>query len=215
MKKIVVMIFVVLLVSLGACSFKAPSSSLDSDTGNLGGSNNGNNEVSEDSGTDAGTSEGAEDTAVGILGSFSATDLEGNEIDESVLADYKLTMVNVWATFCSPCIREMPDLGELASEYKEQGVQIVGMVSDVLDSDGSLSQTQVDTAKEIVDKTKAEYLHILPSEDLFGLLYQITSVPTTFFVDSEGNQVGGVYVGSKSKEAWKSIIDETLKEVSE
>ena len=39
---------------------------------------------------------------VAILSSFTAEDLEGNEVDQSVLSDYNLTMVNVWATFCSP-----------------------------------------------------------------------------------------------------------------
>ncbi len=151
----------------------------------------------------------------GILSSFSTTDISGTDVDESALADYELTMVNVWATFCSPCIREMPDLGELAEEYKAKGVQIVGLVSDVLDSDRTINQSQLNTAKEIVDKTNADYIHLLPSNDLIGLLSQISSVPTTFFVDKDGNQVGSAYLGSKSKADWKSIIDKTLSEVSE
>ncbi len=150
----------------------------------------------------------------GILSDFSATDISGTAVDESILSDYDLTMVNVWATFCSPCIREMPDLGELAAEYKDKGVQIVGLISDALDSDGSISQSQVNTAQEIVDKTNADYIHILPSNDLFGLLSQISSVPTTFFVDKNGNQVGSAYLGSKSKADWQAIIDQTLAEVS-
>ncbi len=153
-------------------------------------------------------------TENGLLSSFSATDIFGSEIDESVLADYDLTMVNVWATFCSPCIREMPDLGELAAQYKEKGVQIVGLVSDVLDSDRTINQDMLNTAREIVDKTKADYIHILPSNDLLGLLSQINSVPTTFFVDKDGNQVGSAYLGSKSKADWEAVIDKTLAEVS-
>ncbi len=154
------------------------------------------------------------ETSTGILSDFSAADISGAAIDESILSDYDLTMVNVWATFCSPCIREMPDLGELAEEYKEKGVQIVGLVSDVLNSDRTINQEQVSTAQEIIHKTKAEYIHILPSNDLFGLLSQISSVPTTFFVDKEGKQVGSAYLGSKSKSDWQAIIDRTLAEVS-
>ncbi len=152
---------------------------------------------------------------VGVLSSFTATDLNGTEIDESILADYELTMVNVWATFCGPCLREMPDLGELAKEYESKGIRIVGMISDVLDSSGKIDSKQVATAKDIVTQTKADYLHILPSEDLFGLLSQIQSVPTTFFVDKGGNQVGQAYIGSRSKADWKTIIEKTLAEVSE
>lgn len=154
-------------------------------------------------------------TQNGILSSFSATDISGAEVDEAILADYDLTMVNVWATFCSPCIREMPDLGELAEEYNEKGVQIVGLVSDVLNSDRTINQDILDTAMEIVEKTNADYMHILPSNDLLGLLSQINSVPTTFFVDKDGNQIGSAYLGSKSRDDWKAIIDKTLAEVSQ
>ncbi len=88
----------------------------------------------------------------------------------------------------------------------------MGIISDVLDSAGKIDSKQVSTAKDIVAQTKANYLHILPSEDLFGLIYQIQSVPTTFFVDENGNQVGKAYIGSRSKADWKTIIDETLEE---
>lgn len=152
-------------------------------------------------------------TQTGVLSSFSTTDLDGNAVDQSMLADYDLTMVNVWATFCSPCINEMPDLGELAQEYQDKGVQIIGLVSDVLNTDGTISDTQVETAREIVSETGANYTHLLPSKDLFGVLAQISAVPTTFFVDSEGAQVGSAIVSAQSKEQWVQTIDEMLAEV--
>lgn len=156
----------------------------------------------------------SEDTAqTGVLSAFSTTDLEGNAVDQSMLADYDLTMVNVWATYCGPCISEMPDLGALAAEYKDKGVQIVGLVSDVLDADGTVSDSQVETAKEIVAETGAAYPHLLPSDDLLGILSQIYAVPTTFFVDSEGRQVGSAILSAQSREAWAETIDGLLAEV--
>lgn len=149
----------------------------------------------------------------GVLSSFTATDLEGNEVDQSVLADYDLTLVNVWATFCGPCLREMPDLGELAGEY--ENVQFIGLVSDTLNSDGSLSESQIETARDIVAQTGADYLHLLPSSSLMGLLSQIYAVPTTFFVDQEGRQVGSTYMKSMSKEEWIKVIDQVLAEAAE
>lgn len=156
-----------------------------------------------------------QDTTVqaGVLSNFSSTDLEGNPVDQSILADYDLTMVNVWATFCGPCINEMPDLGELAAEYADKGVQIIGLVSDAMDSDGTVSDSQVETAREIVAETGADYLHLLPSADLYGVLSQIYAVPTTFFVDSEGAQVGDAIVTAQSKEKWIETIDSILAEV--
>ncbi|MGI6007038.1 MAG: TlpA family protein disulfide reductase [Ruminococcus sp.] len=159
------------------------------------------------------TAEQSEDW--GVLGEFTAEDLEGNEVTEDILADYDLTLVNVWATFCSPCLREMPALGELAAEYQPEGVNVIGIVSDTLTSEGEIDESQVDLAAELAEETKAEYTHILPSQDLFGLLGQIYAVPTTFFVDSEGRQVGDTYMQAMTKEELAELIDRYLEEVRE
>lgn len=164
-------------------------------------------------GSQSAASASTEETLPGLLSSFTATDLEGNEVDQSILEGYDLTMVNVWATFCGPCIKEMPDLGELAAEYRDKGVQIVGLVSDTLNSDGTLSDSQVELARDIVDQTGADYPHLLPSPDLFGILSQISAVPTTFFVDHEGNQVGVAFSRSLDRESWVRVLDEHLAEV--
>lgn len=165
--------------------------------------------------TDSQSDAGQTTEQAGVLSSFSTTDLDGNTVDQSVLADYDLTMVNVWATFCRPCIKEMPDLGELAQEYADQDVQIVGLVTDVLNTDGTISEEQVQTARDIVEQTGANYLHLLPSTDLFGVLGQISAVPTTFFVDSEGKQVGSAIISAQSKDKWVETIDAMLAEVQE
>ena len=164
-----------------------------------------------DAGDTSQSDSGAQEAA-GLLSSFSTTDLEGNSIDQSILEGYDLTMVNVWATYCTPCLQEMPDLGELASEYEDKGVQILGLVSDVLNSDGTISDSQVETAQEIVEETGASYQHLLPSADLLGLLSQIYAVPTTFFVDSQGRQVGSAYLSAKEKDEWAEIIESMMEE---
>lgn len=160
------------------------------------------------------SSSALEEETPGVLSSFTAVDLEGNDITQSVLEGHTLTMVNVWATFCTPCIGEMPDLGELAAEYEEKGVQIIGLVSDVLDAEGAVDEDQLSLAQDIVEQTGANYLHIIPGSDLYPLLYQITSVPTTFFVDETGTQVGYTYLGAKEKEDWQAILDDLLEEVA-
>lgn len=145
---------------------------------------------------------------------FKTVTLDGEEVDQDIFSDYDLTMINVWATFCSPCLREMPDLGEIHEEYKDKSVQIVGIVSDVLDSNGKLVQSQLDTAREIVEETGAGYTHLLPNYDLMmAKLKDVSVVPTTFFVDKDGNLVGEDQLGSKSKEDWIKLIDKYLGEV--
>ena len=151
------------------------------------------------------------DASAGAYGSFETTDLAGNVVSADVFADHKLTMINVWATYCSPCLQEMPELGELSKEYKDKGVQIIGIPIDTLEQDGTWSQSQVANAASLASQTGADYLHILPSQDLIQAgLSDIYAVPTTFFVDGSGNVTGDTYMGSKSKKEWEKIIDQTL-----
>lgn len=146
-----------------------------------------------------------------ILGEFTASDLAGNEVTQAVFEGHPVTMVNVWATFCGPCLSEMPDLGALHEEYSEQGFQIIGIVADALAQDGSVSQEQVELAQQIAEETGAKYLHLLPSEDLTArLLWQVNSVPTTIFVDETGALIGKGYLGSRDADSWRAIIEEKL-----
>ena len=149
---------------------------------------------------------------------LTAHDMDGNEVDASLFADYKLTVVNVWATYCGPCLQEMPDLGELAGEYAEKGVQVVGVVGDVLASDGSISQSQMEKAAQIIEQTGADYLHIPMDLDLYQgeLGTSLYAFPTTYFVDSQGRPVGNGLVGMvPSKEAWQAYIDAHLDAVEQ
>lgn len=138
---------------------------------------------------------------------FTANDLDGNAVDQSVLANKKLTMMNIWATFCGPCINEMPELGELAAAGGDD-YQIIGVCSDL---DGS--ENMLEEAKAIVSQTQANYLHLQPSESLYPVLTASSSVPVTFFFDSEGKLVGKGIVGAQKKETWSQIISERLEMV--
>ena len=149
-----------------------------------------------------------------LFGTFTATTLEGESASEEIFSGHKLTMVNIWATFCSPCINEMPSLGELSSEYGDD-FQIVGIVVDAADKNGNPLSKQKADAREIVSFTKADYLHLLPSPDLNrAYLYGVQSVPETVFLDENGCQVGQRYIGARSKAEWKSIIDSLLEELA-
>ena len=148
------------------------------------------------------------------FGKFTATDLNGNEVTQDIFSNKDLTMINIWATFCPPCLEEMPELGALSTEYADKGFQIIGIVADAQDSSGAISASQVDLAKEIVQKTGASYTHLLPSEDLIRIkLNAVSAVPETVFVDKNGDIVGEPMVGSRSKDDWKAIIDTYLEEV--
>lgn len=138
---------------------------------------------------------------------FEARAMDGSTVTSDIFSQSRLTMVNVWATYCSPCLNEMPDLGELAQEYDTEDFQIIGIVSDVLDGsdDGS-----ADYAAKLISQTGAAYPHLLLNESLYyALLSDVMAVPTTFFFDQDGNLLDTV-VGSQDKAAWKEDIDGLL-----
>ena len=139
---------------------------------------------------------------------FTAKDFEGNEVDQSVFANTKLTMMNVWATFCGPCIREMPELGELAAEGGTE-YQIIGVCTDLDDTEEMLKEAQ-----DIVAETGASYLHLQPSESLLPVLTASSAVPVTFFFDSEGKLVGQGITGALDKARWEKELQARLEIVN-
>lgn len=145
------------------------------------------------------------------LSNFATLDLYGEPVTQSIFSDYDLVMVNVWGTFCGPCIKEMPYLGEINREYQEKGFAIIGIVADVKDKDGALDEEQILLSQKIATDTGADYLHLIPSTNLDkGLMKDVMYIPHTVFVDSNGNIVSKEYVGGRSKEEWIKIIESML-----
>lgn len=138
---------------------------------------------------------------------FEGIDIEGNEVSSDVFAQSKLTMVNVWATYCNPCLSEMPILGELASEYDAEDFQLIGIISDVQEK---ATQKELDKAANLIEQTNADYSHLLLNESVYyALLTEVVAVPTTFFIDEEG-VVLDVVIGAMDKVTWKEKIDGLL-----
>ena len=140
---------------------------------------------------------------------FEANTVDGAVWNSEKFANSKLTMINVWATYCNPCLAEMPDLGELATEYDAADFQLIGIVSDVMAEDGA---DAVDYAKELIAETKANYPHLLLNESLYtSFVGAVSAVPTTFFVRQDGSLVGYL-TGAMAKENWKALIDDLLED---
>lgn len=156
--------------------------------------------------------EDADDAKTGSLGDFSMKDIEGNDYTQEMFADYELTMVNVFTTWCTPCINEIPDLEKLRNEMADQGVNVVGIVLDAADGTGGTDEEAVEKAKTLAERTGVTYPFLIPDAGLLnGRLSGINAVPETFFVDKDGNIVGETYSGSRSLEEWKSVVEQELK----
>ena len=151
------------------------------------------------------------------LGSFTSVDLDGNEVTEAVFSDKDVTILNVWATFCGPCLAEMPDLAVLSEELPDNA-QVIGVVIDTptADSEGGAAvdlwggdADNLDLAREICSETGVKYTNILASESVAKAFEGVVAVPTTFILDKSGNLVCKPIVGA-DVEGYKKAVEDYL-----
>jgi Thiol-disulfide isomerase and thioredoxins len=136
---------------------------------------------------------------------FTAKDLDGNEVTDSIFKEKDLTVVNIWGTFCTPCVEEMPELGEWAKEMPDN-VQIVGLICDI---EGDDDETHKELAKKIMEKANAGFTQIIANNDFNSILDWVTGVPTTLFVDKEGNITGKPVIGAYVS-VYKKFVEDYL-----
>lgn len=136
-----------------------------------------------------------------IFPKFSTVDLNNNPVTNEIFAQKKVTVVNVWGTFCGPCIAEMPELGKWAKNISPDA-QIIGIVCDISNSNDS---AVISDAKDILQDANANFINIIPDESLQNFLQEVEAVPTTFLVDSKGNIVGEPVVGADVEQYMKNV----------
>ena len=137
------------------------------------------------------SSEETED--VGYVGvDFATTDVYGEPVGPEIFTENKVTIVNVWGTYCGPCIGEMPDLQNWYSveQSKESGIMIVGIPYDV-------DASTADEAIDILRDNGVTYPNLIVDDGLYEMFVKdITVVPTTYIVDSNGNIIDGPIEGA-------------------
>ncbi len=146
------------------------------------------------------------------VGSFTTEDIFGNTITESVFEEYDLTLVNVFATWCSPCVQEMPELEKLRQQYAEKNIRL-GVVAIVLDAktQNGLDEDAISLAKTLYERSGAQFPFLIPDEgNLNGRLTGIESIPESFFVNAKGEIISEAYVGANDLSGWTSIVDAEL-----
>ncbi len=85
-------------------------------------------------------------------------------------------LVNLWATWCPPCLAEMPVLNRIADDYRDRGLVIVSIAGD--EDTGAVSR--------FLAKTPLKFEVLLDPDGSVGTQYEITGYPETFLVDREG-----------------------------
>ena len=130
---------------------------------------------------------------------FKTTDLDGNAFSEDAFEDYDLVMLNFWAYWCPPCRAEMPDLEKLHQAYPN--ILLLGVIVD--DSD-------MDETRAVIENTGVTYPVLYPKGDLLLIANRAQYIPTTVFLDANGNTLGEPVVGGHSYDDWKAIVEALL-----
>lgn len=122
---------------------------------------------------------------------FKTTDSNGNEVTEKIFADKDITMVNVWGTFCGPCINEMPELQRIYESLPDNA-NLIGITADVPEG----MKDGVDNIKYIEEQTGVKYTNLVLDDSLMNFTRRFPGVPATIFVDKDGNIIGDLVMGA-------------------
>jgi cytochrome c biogenesis protein CcmG/thiol:disulfide interchange protein DsbE len=120
--------------------------------------------------------EGRSPTRIGAQApTFSLVDLDGNPVD---LADYRgrPVIVNFWASWCAPCVEEIPELQAALAEHADTGLAIIGIVYN----------DRSDAASEFMARMGGGWPSVMDPGGEVARDYAIYGPPESFFVDRDG-----------------------------
>jgi cytochrome c biogenesis protein CcmG, thiol:disulfide interchange protein DsbE len=131
---------------------------------------------------------------------FSLPDAAGQTIRLSDLRG-KPVLVNVWASWCTPCRAEMPAMQRAFQEYQAQGLVILG-----------INATNQDDRQAALNYARSQGLSfpiLLDDDGLVSKLYAVHALPSSFFIDPQGT-IQDVVIGGPMSEALLRIRIEQL-----
>jgi thiol-disulfide isomerase/thioredoxin len=144
---------------------------------------------------------------------FSTTTLSGDKFTVEDFKKNKLTVVNFWATWCDPCVEELPALEKLNTLFSDKNVAIVGVLQDGIDKNGKADDKAIGNAIKLLENAEANYDVILPDAILQeNFLSRMQYLPTTLFFDQNGN-ILKTLSGANNLASWQQEVQEVLDEI--
>ena len=133
------------------------------------------------------------DESTGVFKGFKGKDLNGNDVDDSLFAKNKVTVVNFWFSGCKPCVEELSKLNELNDTIKKMGGEVVGINTETFDG----NESAIKEAKKVLKSQGAKYRNLSLTSDSDAGKYasNIMAFPTTVLVDRNGNIIGEQFMG--------------------
>ncbi len=138
-------------------------------------------------------------TELGAAPNFTLPKLDGTNLS---LSDYKgrVVLVNFWATWCPPCVAEMPDLQAVRDELNPRGFEVIAIS---LDSGAGFKEK----VKNFVRDHGITFPVVFTDGSVSGQYGGVPNIPTTFIVDANGNIVSKL-VGGRNYGQFKKAVEE-------
>jgi cytochrome c biogenesis protein CcmG, thiol:disulfide interchange protein DsbE len=109
---------------------------------------------------------------------FATKSLDGEEVS---LADYRgqVVLVNVWATWCDPCVRELPELKRLHEQLEGKGFTVIGLNTD--------TRSKISAVRAMTMRHQLPFPVWLDFESRSQVAFELRGYPTSILVDRQGN----------------------------
>ena len=107
---------------------------------------------------------------------FTFPGLDGKMVS---LSDYKgkVVLLNIWATWCPPCVEEMPSMEKLYQELKDEGFELLAV---------NVDESGAETVAPFMEKHKLGFPVLLDPKGDIKNLYLTTGIPESFIIDKDG-----------------------------
>jgi len=119
--------------------------------------------------------------------SFTAEDIYGNTVTEASLGEHELFFVHYWATWCGPCIAEMPDLAQLEKDYGDR-VGFLVLLGDFDNKSGAIDIYNNHGFPDIENSITVCGTTFDDQHEIMKMM-NIMYIPTTIIIDADGNML--------------------------
>ena len=134
----------------------------------------------------------------GAANDFSIETLEGEILDLSDLRG-KIVMLDFWSSWCPPCRAEASDLELVSREYRDLGVEFVGIAIWDREED----------VRSFLNRYHVSYINGLDKYGLIAVDYGVRGIPEKYFIDREGN-LARKFIGPMGLEDLEEVLDQLL-----